>query len=151
MKWAHSILPLIDLPPTEVSVLLILSFHHSDKTGLCFPGIELLSTCSGAGERRTRQAIKKLADWRLISVKRGRGISGNASNRYTLFGKAQMLKQSGSCVPISTAIKPAQKSRFESSSGVPVSKRQTSADDRGYSSDEEKAHSKLAIILGGRA
>lgn len=142
-KWAMSILPVVDLPSTEVAVLLLLAYHHEDKTGMCLPGIDLLSARCGAGERRTRQAVKTLADWGIIKVKRGRGLVGNASNKYTLFGKPKVPKNSTS--------KPAQKYQFESGIPVPVSKRQTGADDRGYTFEEEKTPTKLGIIAGGRA
>ncbi|MBK5926863.1 helix-turn-helix domain-containing protein [Rhodobaculum claviforme] len=153
-KWVHSLLPILDLPPTERCVLLVLAFHHNDQTGECFPAMKTIAGHCGVGERRARQAVQLLAAWRIIKVRRGGTAAGNASNRYTLFGTPRRPKESGKRMPVSGAGKPAQKSRFQSGSGLPDSNRQTGADDRDWYSKGEEAQangaSGLRVVNGGR-
>lgn len=151
IKWAHSVLPVIDLPPTEVAVLLILSFHHNDKTGDCFPSMQTIAESAGVTSRRVQQAVVRLCEWSLIKKKRGGTSQGNASNRYTLFGKPKRPRETGKRVPDQRQMKPEQKSRFETGKRVPVSNRKPCSDDRGNTTGEEKAPAKLAVIDGGRA
>ena len=151
IKWAYSVLPLLDLPPTERCVLLVLAYRHHDRTGACFPGMKTIAEDCGVGERRARQAVRLLAAWGVIKVRRGGTTLGNASNRYTLFGKPKRPKESSKRLPVSKSGKPAQKSRFQTGSRVPVSNRQTDADDRGYSSEGENLAQGLRLLQGGRA
>ena len=150
INWAHSVLPVADLRPTEAAVLLTLAYHHVDKTGECFPSIETLAAHACAGERRTKQAIATLREWNLIKWKRGGTKAGNASNKYTLFGKPKTPKQTGRPVPVSTPFKQAQKSTFETGRPVPVSNVQTSAHERGYQDGEENP-AKFGVIAGGKS
>jgi hypothetical protein len=151
IKWAHSVMPVVDLPPTERLTLFCLAYHHNDRTGDCFPSMETLGGECGVTSRRIQQAIARLAAWGLISKRRGGTAAGNASNRYTLFGKAKRPKLTGKGVPVSRQFKPEQKSRFETGNRVPVSNRKPVSDDRGSNTGEEKTPAKLAIISGGRA
>lgn len=152
IKWAHSVLPVVDLPPTERLALLILAYHHNDKTGDCFPSMETIAGQSGVTPRRIQQAIANLVSWAIIKKKRGGTTEGNASNRYTLFGSPKRPKQTGKGVPVKTPLKPEQKSRFETGKRVPVSNRKACSDDRGYSSEGEKTFANgLRILNGGLA
>ena len=150
IKWAHSVLPLIDLPPTDKLALLILCFHHHDKTGDCFPSMQTIADSANVSSRRIQKSITALVDWNLIKKKRGGTAAGNASNRYTLFGKPKRPKQTGKRVPVSGQSKPEQKSRFQTGTPFPVSNRNTCSDDRGYYSDEEKGPANLRVVNGGR-
>ncbi|MBK5927086.1 helix-turn-helix domain-containing protein [Rhodobaculum claviforme] len=151
IKWAHALLPLLTLPPTERCVLLVLAYRHHDRTGACFPGMKTIAEDCGVGERRARQAVNVLKTWGVIKVRRGSTAAGNASNRYTLFGKPKRPKENGNPLPVSEVGKPAQKSRFQRGNRVPVSNRQTVADDRGYSSEMENPGQRLRLVQGGRA
>ena len=139
IKWAHEVLPFTDLPPTERCALLFLAYKHHDKTGECFPSVQTIADACGIGERRARQALKLLEAWRLISSRRGATPNGNASNRYTLFGKPKRPRQTGTKKPLQTGIR------------LPFSNRQTSADDRGNTYSEEKGPANLRVMNGGLA
>ena len=104
-KWAHGVLPLVDLPPTERLTLVCLAFYHTDKTGECFPSMQTLADDVGVCRRRMHQAIKELEAWGLIKKARGGTAARNASNRYTLFGNPKRPKQTGKGVPIQTGTK----------------------------------------------
>ena len=149
IKWVHSILPVVDLPPTERLTLLVLAFHHNDRTNECFPAISTLSDEVGVGQKRQREAINTLVDWRLIQKRRGGTASGNASNRYTLFGNPKRPKQTAPRPPVSERFKPPQKSRFETAPPVPVSNRPTGDDDRGYTSERENPSQVVRVNFGG--
>lgn len=150
IKWAHEMLPLVDLPPTDKLTLVCLAYHHNDKTGECFPSMATIGEACGVSPRRIQQSVAGLVDWGLIKKKRGGTKNGNASNRYTLFGKPKGPKQTGKRVPVSEAFKPEQKSTFETGNLVPVSNRKPCSDDRGVYTGEEKAPAKLALVYGGR-
>jgi len=154
IKWAHSVLPLLDLPPTERMTLLVLAFHHNDKTGDCFPSIQTLRQKVGVGDRRQRKAVQALVDWRLIQKKRGASAEGNASNRYTLFGAPRRPKHTGTQGTVQSPAEPAQKSRFQTGTPGTASNRHTGDDDRGYHSKGEKAFAKgevsVRLLTGGR-
>jgi DNA-binding transcriptional MocR family regulator len=150
IKWAHNTLPDVDLPPTECAVLMTLAFFHNDATGECFPSIATVSRHCGACERRVKQATALLAEMGLISWKRGGTSEGNASNRYTLFGKPNAPDKTGNRVPVSSRVKRAQKSPFQTGNRVPVSNGQTSAHDRGYINGTAEAFSRSLKIVGGR-
>ena len=148
LKWAANVMPLINLPAPERAILWALCYHHNDKSGDCFPDMETLSGWSGVADRRTRSAVKMLSEWGLIKAKRGASPSGNASNRYTLFGKPKMPKRTGRRVPVSNSLKPAQKSRFQTGIGGTVSNRQTGADDRGKDLYGEKDPTNVVNFAG---
>lgn len=151
IKWAHSVLPLLDLPPAERMTLMALAFHHNDKTGECFPSIQTLREAVGVGDRRQREAVQALVDWKLIQKRRGASAEGNASNRYTLFGAPKRPRQTGTRGAVSKPLEPAQKSRFESGRQGTVSNRHAGDDDRGYTSEPGKSQaSALKIVNGGR-
>ena len=148
-KWAHGVLSIVDLPPTDRLTLVCLAYHHNDKTGECFPSMATLGDECGVTSRRIQQAVDRLVDWSLIKKQRGGTAAGNASNRYTLFGKPKFPKQTGNRVPVSSGFKPEQKSRFETGNRVPVSNRKPCSDDRGIYIGE-KTLAKFDVISGGR-
>ena len=145
MKWVHAILPLVDLPPTERAVLWSLAFHHNDKSGLCYPGVKTLAVEAGACERRIKTAIQTLKAWSLIDATRGPGPIGNASNRYTLFGKPVRPKQRGKRVPVQRGTKkPVQRG-----TGVPVAKGHGLAHESVTSLKAHLAQARGLKIVGG--
>jgi len=151
IKWAHQVLPLLDLPPTERMTLVVLAYHHNHSTGECFPSMETMAQSVGVTSRRVQQAVALLASWGLIKKKRGGTKAANASNRYTLFGAPKRPRQTGNGVRVSSPLEPEQKSRFETRKRVPVSIRKTVSNERETLSDAEKAHaSGLKILNGGR-
>ena len=137
-KWAHGVLPLIDLPPTERLTLICLSFYHTDKTGECFPSMQTLADDVGVTPRRIHTAVQNLIAWGLITKKRGGTAASNASNRYTLFGKPKRPRQTGTKKPVQTG------TRF------PVSNRNTVSDERGYNTKGETGTVPPLKIVGGR-
>lgn len=147
IKWAHEAVMMTDIGPTERCALHILAYAHNDKTGECFPAMKTIADGCGVCERRARSAVKALADWSLIKVKRGAGPNGNASNRYTLFGKAKRPRETGKRVPVESGTK----KPFQIGKRMPVSKRQTCADDRGNTNLPSEGAEKLTVIAGGRA
>ena len=138
MKWVAEVLPCIDLPPTERCVLWFLAYRHHDKTGECFPSIETIAAACGVSERRARTAIQNLKQWRLITVKRGATPSGNACNRYTLFGRPKRPRRTGTKNPV------------QSGKLMPFSNRHTVADDRGNTSNGEHRPKNLRVVSGGQ-
>lgn len=138
-KWAFDVMLFTDLPPTERCALLFLAYKHNDKTGDCFPSMQTIADACGIGERRARQAVKNLEAWRLIKSRRGATPSGNASNRYTLFGAAKRPRQTGTKKPV------------QSGTRLPFSNRQTVADDRGNTREGESQARNLIVLDGGRA
>lgn len=136
-KWVDDMLPVIDLPPTERCVLWFLAYRHHDKTGECFPSIETIAAACGVSERRARTAIQILKQWQLITVKRGATPSGNACNRYTLFGRPKRPRRTGTKNPV------------QSGKLMPFSNRHTVADDRGNTSNRENSPKNLRLLTGG--
>jgi len=131
LKWAHGVLSSIDLPPTERLVLLCLAFHHNDKTNDCFPSMQTLGEECGVTSRRIQTAVDALVVWSMIQKKRGGTKAGNASNRYTLFGKPKRPEPTGKHLPIETGTK----KPITTGTWLPVSNRKTCSDDRGYISE----------------
>ena len=146
MKWAHGVLPVIDLPPTEKLTLVCLAFHHFDKTGACFPSMQTLADDVGVTPRRIHTAVQNLIAWGLITKRRGGTAAGNASNRYALFGAPKRPRQTGKRVPVQTGTK----KPVRTGTGFPVSNRNTVSDDRGYNTNGESGCIYSLKIVGGR-
>lgn len=149
-KWAHSILPVLGVPPTERLVLMCLAFHHNESSGQCFPSMQLLADECGVSSRRIHSAVATLVEWGVITKKRGGTSAGNASNKYTLFGAPKWPRKTGNRVPVRKAIKPEQKSTFETGTCVHVSNRNTVSDERGNTYEDEKGQASGLKIVGGR-
>lgn len=145
-KWAHGVLPLVDLPPTERMTLVCLAFYHTDKTGECFPAMQTLADDVGVTSRRIQQAVDKLVAWGLITKKRGGTAARNASNRYTLFGNPKRPKQTGTRFPVQTGTK----KPVQTGTRFPVSNRNTVSDERGYLQGGEGKAVELRVLNGGR-
>ena len=80
LNWAFE----QDLPHAEKSVLVALA-HRADKDGYCYPGIELISSMTGASRRTVIRSLNALDEKNLIErLRRHRSNGSRTSTSYTL-------------------------------------------------------------------
>lgn len=129
IRWAYSLFEVIDIPPQERAVLVVLCYHHHDKTGECYPSYDTIALLSGYRRRRVIEAVKNLKEWGLIRTQKRRVKGHQGSNQFLLFGAMKR----GTRVQTGAPSQSAQKST--------LARVQTGAPDRGniYTSDFEGA------------
>lgn len=79
----------LGLEQGDVLVLGHIKIHKNSQTGLCNPGIDLLSEESGYSKKFIMGSIRRLENAKLIEVKRVRG----ASNSYTFTEKGKKFER----------------------------------------------------------
>jgi len=97
-----------DLTTAEICVAVVLASHVNDRTQACFPKIETIAHEASLSDRKVRQALKRLAELRLVAkLTRSVGRLRNR-NAYQLVGLGSK-PASGSLIPASdSGVKPAR-------------------------------------------
>lgn len=103
LNWAWQIIPRVELKPSSSLVLLALAHCHFEDTGRCDPSNAYLRRKTGLSERGVRDAVKELADKKVVGViyrqaRTGRG-KRNLNNRYVLKGGAKSAGRMGQDLP----------------------------------------------------
>jgi len=69
-------------------VYLSLCRHANNQTQKCFPSMDLIAEENGISKDTVIRAVKKLEEWNIISVQRGKNVLGQQENNvYTLLAK----------------------------------------------------------------
>ncbi len=83
MSWRHTqaVIEMKLGEPTLCAVLLVLSHHANEMTGICWPSISRLRAGTGLGESTIQRALNRLIEMKLIQRTLG---GGKKPNIYTL-------------------------------------------------------------------
>lgn len=92
INWARAICADIGAPPKHRLVLFIISLHHNDRTGQCFPSYETLASSTGYRRRGVIEIVKELEANGLLTKQMRRENGHQGSNNYVLFGRPTAAK-----------------------------------------------------------
>ena len=92
INWARAICAEIGAPPKHRLVLFVISIHHNDKTGHCFPSYETLASSTGYRRRGVIDIVKELEENGLVTKQTRRENGHQGSNNYVLFGRPTAAK-----------------------------------------------------------
>ena len=140
INWAIDVCERIEAPARHRHVLLVLSVHHHEKTGACFPAYDTLANACGFSRRKVIDLIADLEANGLITKQKRRVGAFQGSNHFALFGKPNGQRWSEARVQ--------KKAPCESANGGTLIRVQTGAPDK-----EDSLGSNLAKglrVAGGR-
>lgn len=80
------------LKPDERLIFIYLRMHSDSKTGQCFPSLNTLAKETGISKRTVQRCIEKLQEKGVVKVVHRKTESGNQSNIYILYDKAELWK-----------------------------------------------------------
>lgn len=141
INWALDVCARFNVPSGERLILLVICYHHHDKTGECFPSYDTIAAETGFKRRKVIYAATELEANGLI-IRQERRIKGHqGSNHFVLFGRPSGKRWRKSRVH--------KKAPCESAPQCTLSRVHPSAPDRDCSIKGAEAKG-LRIVSGGR-
>lgn len=140
INWALDVCERIEAPARHRHVLLVLSIHHHEKSGNCFPAYDTLANACGFSRRKVIDLIADLEANGLIIRQKRRVGAFQGSNHFVLFGMPIGKKWSETRVQ--------KKAPCESANGGTLTRVQTGAPDKDWYIKGGQA--KGLRVIGGR-
>jgi len=142
INWAREVCERINVPSRHRLALVMISLHHHDKTGDCFPSYDTIAAACGFSRRKTIDLIADLEENGLL-VRQKRRVSGRqGSNHLMLFGRPKASKWFSARVH--------KKAPCQSADGGTLARVQTGAPDRDWSNRDDDTCQNLRVVNGGR-